>query len=278
MSTVSGTNTSCLTCLTLILFTGPGPVKIGLRTLPMGFGIIGGSFIGEYPKYLDHHEVLTIPPALALLPYIKGRIKELMIVATVIMTAFCGAMSVGTPDNINTLYAIVLFASLGCGAVIIPASIIAQIICPPDLIATITAITLAVRYIGGAVAFTAYYNAVESKYIAYATPMVAVDGIIKQGIVSPENLDAVTVLVTYVGAFQFKELQEFIDDSPLVMRKDVAFDLIVRSSQEAFALAYQYPYWISIAFGGTTCILAFFLRDIRKFMTMQITAGAVRED
>lgn len=227
----------------------------------MGFGIIGGSFI-----------------ALSLLPYIRGRIKELMIVATVIMTAFCGAMSVGTPDNINTLYAVVLFASLGCGAVIIPASIIAQIICPPELIATITAITLAVRYIGGAVAFTAYYNAVESKYLLYATPMVAVGGIIEQGIVSPDNIPLVTELATLVGQFQFKELQELINTNPGVMRKDVAFDIIVRASQEAFALAYQYPYWISIAFGGTTCILAFFLKDIRKFMTMQITAGAVRED
>lgn len=187
-------------------------------------------------------------------------------------------MSVGTPDNITTLYALVLFAALGCGAVIIPASIIAQIICPPELIATITAITLAVRYLGGAVAFTAYYNAVESKYLAYATPMVAVDGIIKQGIVAPDQLEAVTILATLVGQFQFKELQEYIDTSPLVMRKDVAFDIIVRSSQEAFALAYQYPYWISIAFGSTCCILAFFLKDIRKFMTMQITAGAARTD
>ena len=227
----------------------------------MGFGIIAGSFI-----------------ALALLPYIRGRIKELMIVATVMMTAFCGAMSVGTPDNINALYAIVLFASLGCGAVIIPASIIAQIICPPELIATITSITLAVRYLGGAVAFTAYYNAVESKYTLYATPMVAVDGIIKTGIVAPENLDVVTELVTLVGQFRFKELQHLIDTNPLVNRKDVAFDIITRASQEAFSLAYRYPYWISIAFGGTTCILAFFLKDIRKFMTMQITAGAVRKD
>jgi hypothetical protein len=88
------------------------------------------------------------------------------------MTAFCGAMSIGNPHNISTLYALVLFAALGCGAVIIPASIIAQIICPPELIATITAITLAIRYLGGAVAFTGkpplvlgtWYNPASDKF------------------------------------------------------------------------------------------------------------------
>jgi hypothetical protein len=188
----------------------------------MGFGIIGGSWI-----------------ALTILPYIRGRIKELMIIATCIMTAFCGAMSIGTPFNLHTMYIIVLFAALGCGAVIIPASIIAQIVCPPELIATITAISLAIRYLGGAVAFTAYYNAVESQYTKYATPIVAVDAIIKQGIVSPERLDVVTELVTLVGQFKYPELKELIATSPAVARKDVAFDIIEAASQEAFALAYR---------------------------------------
>jgi hypothetical protein len=38
----------------------------------------------------------------------------------------------------------------------------------------------------------------------------------------------------------------------------------------------RYPYWISIAFGVTCCVLALFLKDIRRFMTMQVTAGAAR--
>lgn len=81
-----------------------------------------------------------------------------MIVATAMMTAFCGAVSISNPDNIATMYVIVTFASLGVGGVIIPGSIIAQIVCPTELIATITAITLSIRYIGGAIGYTAYYN------------------------------------------------------------------------------------------------------------------------
>jgi hypothetical protein len=121
--------------------TGNDPVGIGLRSLPIGFGIIGGAFI-----------------ALLLIPITKGRVKAIMIVATAMMTAFCGAVSISRPDNIAVMYVIVTFASLGVGGVIIPGSIIAQIVCPSELIATITAITLAIRYIGGAIGFTAYYN------------------------------------------------------------------------------------------------------------------------
>jgi hypothetical protein len=232
---------------------GDDPIQIGLRALPMGLGIIGGSFI-----------------ALSILPRINGRIKELLIVATVLMTAFCGAISIATPHNINKIYPLVLFASLGVGAVIIPASIIAQTICPPDLIGTITAITLAIRYVGGAIAFTAYYNAVDHKYLEYSTPIVVVNGIIKNGLVAPTNLELLTDLATLVGQFDFQRLRELIRSSPDVMRKDVAYDVIVAASQEAYALAYRWPYWISIAFGFVTCILAFFLRDIKRFMTMDV--------
>jgi hypothetical protein len=35
---------------------------------------------------------------------------------------------------------------------------------------------------------------------------------------------------------------------------------------EAFALAYRWPYWISIAFGGACIILSLFLKDIRDLM------------
>lgn len=120
--------------------TGHDPIGIGIGSLPVGFGIIAGAGI-----------------ALFLIPVTKGRVKAIMIVATAVMTAFCGAVSVSTPENMSLMYFIVTFASLGVGGVIIPSSIIAQIVCPPELIATITAITLSIRYIGGAIAFTAYH-------------------------------------------------------------------------------------------------------------------------
>lgn len=81
-------------------------------------------------------------------------------------------------------------------------------------------------------------------FTQYATDMIATKTIIMQGIVSPANLDLVEALTLMVGAARFDELREIIATDPRVMRKDVAFDLIVRSAQEAFALGYRYPYWM----------------------------------
>lgn len=88
-------------------YTGFDTIQVGLRTLPIGFGIIGGSFI-----------------ALLLISWTKGRVKAIMIIFTVVMTAFTAACSVATPDNIAMMYVIVSFASLGVGGVIIPSSIV----------------------------------------------------------------------------------------------------------------------------------------------------------
>lgn len=221
---------------------GDDPIGIGIRSLPIGFGVIAGAVI-----------------ALMAIPLTKGRIKLIFIVATALMTAFCGAVSISTPHNLNIMYVIVTFGALGVGGVIIPSSIIAQIVCPPELIATITAITLAIRYIGGAIGYTAYYNGqfnkiriinLADRYLVfyayfedYATDIVAVKTIVLQGIVSPKYPDLIEGLVLLTANAQFTALRETIATDPRVMRKDVAEELIVSACQEAFALGYRYPYW-----------------------------------
>jgi amino acid permease len=97
-----------------------------------------------------------------------------MIVFTAMMTAGTGAVAVSNPDNLNTMYAITTIASVGVGGVIVPSSIIAQIACPDELIATITAITLSIRYIGGAIGFAVYANLFFRKFTMYASDVVAV--------------------------------------------------------------------------------------------------------
>lgn len=65
-----------------------------------------------------------------------------------------------------------------------------------------------------------------------------------QGIVSPAHLDLVEGLTLMVSQARFDELKALIASDERVMRKDVAFDLIVRAAQEAFALGYRFPYWM----------------------------------
>jgi hypothetical protein len=56
-----------------------------------------------------------------------------------------------------------------------------------------------------------------------------------QGIVAPANLDVVGILTLLVGQARFTELRQMIETDPRIFRKDVAFDMIVASAQEAFA-------------------------------------------
>jgi hypothetical protein len=233
---------------------GDDPVGIGIRSLPIGFGIIGGAVI-----------------CLLLIPITKGRVRALMIFFTALMTAGTGAVAVSTPHNLSALYAIVTFASIGVGGVIIPSSIIAQIACPDELIATITAITLSIRYIGGAIGFAVYSNLFFRHVTENLTDIVATRTLALQGIINPttpQGLATIAHVTELIGNARFNEVKQILATSPMVLRRN-AYPIIIASAQEAFALAYRWPYYVSIAF-GTLC---FFVGDIGPLLTTQVAAS-----
>ncbi|KAK5121659.1 hypothetical protein LTR85_004831 [Meristemomyces frigidus] len=224
---------------------GDDPVGIGIRCLPIGFGIILGAAL-----------------TLVLFPVIKGRTTPLMILACALMTAGTGAMSISNPNNLSTMYGIVTIASLGVGAVIIPCSIIAQLATPDPLIGTITAITLSIRYVGGAIGFTAYYNIFYHKLTGYASTTVAIT-LVEKGVVPDANIPFITELVTLALQAQFSKVHALIATSPHIpdAMRSSAYGILTGATQDAFSLAYRYPYWMSIAFGGVSLIAACFLKD-----------------
>jgi len=234
---------------------GDDPVGVGIRSLPIGFGIIGGACI-----------------CLVLIPATKGRIRELMIFFTAMMTAGTGAMCIATPDNLNVVYALISLASIGVGGVIIPSSIIAQIACPDEQIATITAITLSIRYLGGAIGFAVYSNLFFRKVTIHLTEIVAEKTLAYGAIINPLSADGIaviTLVTNLMGNARFDEVKEIFATNQEVLQRD-AFPVVLRASQEAFALAYRWPYWISIAFGGACFILSFFVGNIRGLLTAKV--------
>ena len=140
---------------------GQDPVGVGIRGIPIGFSILAGACI-----------------VLWLLSVFRGHNKELMIVSSVLMTAGkffhtslrlplplnpltipgCGSLAVANVNNLYQLWGLLVLAGLGIGGIVVPASIITTIICPDDLIATIAALTLAIRVIGGVVGYTVYVS------------------------------------------------------------------------------------------------------------------------
>ena len=109
---------------------GHDPVQVGLRGMPIGFGILVGAFI-----------------VLWLLSIYRGGNRPLMIGSSIVMTAGCGALAAARLDNLPAVYAILVIAGLGIGGIVVPASIMTTIVCPDDLIATVTALTLSIRVV-----------------------------------------------------------------------------------------------------------------------------------
>ncbi|PNS14856.1 hypothetical protein CAC42_2085 [Sphaceloma murrayae] len=221
---------------------GHDPVGIGLRGLPIGFAILAGAFI-----------------VLWLMTALKGQLRLLMIVSSVLMTAGCGAMSISNPYNMNQMWGILVLAGLGIGGIVVPASIAATIVCPDDLIATVAALTLAIRVVGGSVGYAVYYNVFISKFVPAATYYVGGAMLVKLNITD-------TALIKEAIELTGASLLENLKEIPGIHGHPLAYELVVGAGRLAYAEAYKWVYYVSIAFGGISILAACFLGDIGKYM------------
>lgn len=224
---------------------GHDPIGVGLRGVPIGFSILAGACI-----------------VLWLLSVYRGGNRLFLFISSCLMTAGCGALASARLDNLNAVYGILVVAGLGIGGIVVPASIITTIICPSDLIATVTALTLAVRVIGGAVGYTIYYNVFINKFVPIATQTIG-SACVMHNITDPKLIGEIIELT---GA----SLIEGILEIPGVDGNITTWQSLVLAGQESYAAAYPYVYYTSIAFGVISCISSLFLGDIHKYMNEHI--------
>jgi MFS family permease len=221
---------------------GHDPVGVGIRSLPIGFGILAGACI-----------------VLVLLSVFRGHNKELLIASSVLMTAGCGALAIGRVDNMYQLWGLLVLAGLGIGGIVVPASIITTIICPDDLIATISALTLSIRVVGGSIGYTIYYNVFFSKFVPAAKHYIGGVMLTKLNITS---IEAITEAIELTGASLLTEMKQI----PGIAGNETAYEMVVAAGQIAYAESYKWVYYVSIAFGAVSIIAACFLGDITKYM------------
>lgn len=220
---------------------GHDPVQVGIRAIPIGISLMAGAVLGLF-----------------LLSFWKGGNRTLMIVSSVLMTAGCGSLAIGTPDNMYQLWGILILAGLGIGGIVVPASIITMIVCPDDLIATVAALTLSIRVIGGSIGYSIYYNIFINKFVPYATEYIG-GTLVQAGITSPE---VITEVIQLTGA----ALPDEIKLIPGIAGNEALYDAVIRAGQVAYAASYKYVYLASIAFGVLSIICSLFLGDISAFM------------
>lgn len=221
---------------------GHDPVGVGIRGMPIGFSILAGACI-----------------VLWLLSVFRGHNRELMVVSSVLMTAGTGAIACAHRDNLYAVWGILVVAGLGIGGIVVPASIITTIICPDDLIATVAALTLSIRVIGGCVGYTVYYNVFLSKFVPNAIHYIGGTMVTKLGIL---NETLIEEAITYTGA----SLLEYLHTIPGIAGNQAAYEAVVYAGQVAYAESYRYVYLASIAFGAVSIVASIFLGNIDKYM------------
>ncbi|KAI9791385.1 MAG: hypothetical protein M1816_003952 [Peltula sp. TS41687] len=243
ISCVSGANFFTLllswpTQYSLMYADNKSPVSIGTGSLPISYCILGGSVI-----------VLT------LISFMRKRVRLIMIISCMIMIAGNGALAAAKLDNLNGIYAALVFAALGTGAVIVPCSIIASIICPDDLIGTSIAATIALRIVGGAIGYAVSFT-IQTQKFTKAAPTIIGEAAVRAGITDPLQIRQVIVLLA-------SNLPERVRG---FVQTDEAWQALVYAGKQAQAQSFPPTYYVAIGFGAVALLAAFFLPDISEFM------------
>jgi hypothetical protein len=178
------------------------------------------------------------------------------------MTAGCGCLALATRDNIRAVYAILFVAGTGVGGITIPVSTVATIICPGDVIATVTALTIAVRIVGGAVGYAVYFNVFVQKLVPELSARLGA-ACVKAGIHDPVVIGEVVQLTAVSLVKEIRGLPG-VDDE--------IWAELVAAGQQAYANAYPWVYYCSVAFGGVSVVASLFLGDISEMVDDSVVA------
>jgi Fungal trichothecene efflux pump (TRI12) len=164
----------------------------------------------------------------ALLSTFPGGARWILLVASGILCAFGGALSVVTPDNELTTMALGSTGALGLGGVIVPAATVAMIAAPDALITTCAALSLSIRAVGGSIGYSIYFNIFSEKLKA-RLPLYVAEYAVKAGL---PLQDAKQFVVTFLTA------PEKITSVPGITPQVLAAAL--KGSQWAYAESLKY--------------------------------------
>jgi hypothetical protein len=170
------------------------------------------------------------------------------------MTAGVGSLAAVTQNTKALAIGLSFLAGLGIGGAHIPASIFLTIVTPDDLIGTITGVGLSIRFIGGQIGYTIFYNIFIAKLTAVVPAKVGIAAL-KAGLPASEVIAFVEALVNN-------------DTSVLSQLKGIT-PTILSTSQQALRASYdegfKLAFLASIGFGGAAILASLFWGDVRRY-------------
>lgn len=167
-------------------------------------------------------------------------------------------MAAVNPDNAGLAVGLATIAGFGIGGVIVPAATIAMTACPDSLIATATALTLTMRFVGGSIGYSIYYNVFMQK-ITPKLPHNVLEFALQAGL--PESS-----ATEFVKMF----LSNPANVSSIAGVTSAVVEAATIGSRWAYSEALAYVWYVSIPFGILSIIACCMMGDVSEFMTNRI--------
>ena len=167
-------------------------------------------------------------------------------------------MAAVNPTNPGLAVGLATVAGFGIGGVIVPSATIAMTACPDSLIATATALTLTIRFVGGSIGYSIYYN-VFSEKLAKKLPERVLDFALKAGLPTSSATTFVTTFLTVPA-----NITDVAGVTPAIIKAATI------GSRWAYSDALAYVWYTSIPFGVLSIIGCLMIGDISKHMTNRI--------
>jgi len=175
------------------------------------------------------------------------------------MTAGVGALAAVNQNNPSLGIGMSFLGGLGVGGIIVPAAVILTIISPDEVIATVTAITLSIRLIGGSIGYAIYFNVFENK-LHDVIPTLVGTAVAEAGLPIAEIPQFIVALVAQ-------------NTTAIAQVKGITPKILIAAQaavQDSYVQGFRMIYLVSLAFGGAAIIASLFLGDIRKFMVDRV--------
>lgn len=220
-------------------------ITIGVRGLCYPWAILGGACLISF-----------------LMSYTRGHVRLMFFLMAAIMTAFTGALALSTPDNPGYTITMATFAAFGNGALVVPALTLAFYAAPDEFVGTVGALSLAVRFVGGSIGTSLFFNIFFTQF-KKALPEMVGPAAVASGVPPTDTATLTALVMAY--ASQVPGAASMVEG---VSAATVAATQY--ASQMAYAEALKYVWYATIPFGVFSCICCAFLPNIRRFMTSKV--------
>jgi hypothetical protein len=218
-------------------------ITIGVRGLCYPCAILGGACLISF-----------------LMSYTRGHVRHMFFLMAAIMTAFTGALALSTPNNPGYTITMATFAAFGNGALVVPALTLAFYAAPDEFVGTVGALSLAVRFVGGSIGTSVFFNIFFTQFKQFLPRNVAA-----AALATGVTEQATIIALVQAYASQIPGAAAMVEG---VSNATVAATQL--AAQMAYAEALKYVWYATIPFGVISCVCCAFLPNIRRFMTSKV--------